>query len=44
MLLNVNIEFTYAQYFSTVLCYVDYICTALSYCNVSVLSYFIYSM
>lgn len=40
MLLNVNIEFTYVQYFSTELCYVDYVSIALSYCSVSILSYF----
>jgi len=44
MLLNVNIEFTYVQYFSTELCYVDNVSIALSYCGVSILSYFTYSM
>jgi hypothetical protein len=44
MLLNVNIEFTYVQYFSTELCYVDNVGIALSYYSVSILSYFTYSL
>jgi len=37
-------EFTYVQHFSTELCYVNYVSTALSYCSMSILSYFTYSM
>ena len=44
MLLNVNIEFTYVQHFSTELCYVNNVSIALSYYSVSILSYFTYSM